>query len=492
MKQAIIRKIPLLIATGIALSLVPVISSYTAKPQLEVIKTLKELRVATRLSPTTYYVEEGQPGGFEYELAQAYADYIGVHLKLIPLASIEEITEALRLNNAHIAAAGLSQTSDRAQRFDFGPHYLDSQMLLIYRSGDGMPPPQSLQQLEAPIQVVANSNHAHYLQQLDLQLPDQAPVWEAAEPGIDTLDLLRAVDQDLIRYTLADAEAFEASRAFFPRLQAAFGVAEPQPVAWMLKQGSDTSLQQSLVAFFNLDSTQALLQELKQRHFETDKRLNLVDNLTFRHHLKTRLPRLRTWFEEAASEQQLSWELLAAIGYQESHWNPKAVSPTGVRGVMMLTQTTAREMGINKRTDPRQSIFGGAKYFKSLSQNIPERIAEPDQTWFTLAAYNVGRGHLEDARILTQAAGDDPDLWDAVAKHLPKLAQARWYNNLKHGFARGHEPVQYVHNIQRYLTMLKLESRFEAIQEEIQAKIDENELMGPPAPSLLSQPPDTL
>ncbi len=505
MKQAIIRKLPLLIATGLALSLVPVISDYTAKPQLQVIQAQQQLRVASRLSPTTYYIEEGQPGGFEYELAQAYAEHIGVRLKLMPLASIDEITEALRLNNVHLAAAGLSRTPERSERFDFGPRYLDSQMLLIYRSGDGQSPPQSLQQLDATIRVVANSNHAHYLQQLELgaepnpsaQLdPRQSlappPSWEEAESGIEALDLLRAVDQGEIRYTLADAEAFAVSQPFFPRLQAAFAVSEPQPVAWMLKQGSDSSLQQSLMQFFNLDTTQDLIRNLKERHFESDHRLNLVDNLTFRYHLETRLPALRAWFEEAAIEQQLPWELLAAIGYQESHWNPKAVSPTGVRGVMMLTQNTAREMGIEKRTDPRQSIFGGAKYFQSLRQNMPQRIAEPDQTWMTLAAYNVGRGHLEDARILTQAAGDDPDSWDAVAQHLPKLAQARWYKDLKYGYARGQEPVQYVQNIQRYLAMLKLESRYEAIQEAAQRVIDETELTGPPAPSLLSPPPHTL
>ena len=483
MKQAILRKLPLLIGTGIALSLVPVITEYTAKPQLEIIQAQQQLRVASRLSPTTYYVEEGEPGGFEYELAKAYADHIGVELKLIPMGSIEEITEALRLNNVHLAAAGLSQTQERTERFDFGPSYLNSEILLIYRSGNGQRAPATLQEIVTPIQVVASSNHAQHLQRLE-----QPPPWLEAESGTEALDLLRAVDQAEIAYTLADTEAFEVSRPFFPRLRAAFALAEQQPVAWMLKQGTDRSLQQSLNEFFSLDATQELLLSLKERHFEIDHRLNLVDGLTFRFHLETRLPKLRAWFEQAADQQNMKWELLAAIGYQESHWNPKAVSPTGVRGVMMLTRNTARAMGIKKRTDPKQSIFGGAKYFQNLRQRMPDRIAEPDHTWFTLAAYNVGRAHLEDARILTQAAGDDPDRWDDVAKHLPKLAQARWYKTVKHGYARGYEPVQYVQNIQRYQSMLRLESRYEAIQE----AADQPEIMGPPAPAVLQQPPSTL
>ncbi|MFT6917009.1 MAG: membrane-bound lytic murein transglycosylase F [Motiliproteus sp.] len=476
------RKLPLLIGTGLALSLVPVISEYAAVSQLDTIQARHELRVATRLSPTTYYVEGGQPGGFEYELALAYADYIGVTLKLLPLTGIEEITEALRLNNAHFAAAGLSRTPERARQFDFAPSYLDSQMLLIYRSGAGLSPPESLQQIDSPIRVVARSNHMQYLQRLQ-----DPPPWAEAEPEADALDLLRAVDQFEIDYTLADSEAFRVSQPFFPRLKSAFAVSEPQPVAWMLKQGADTSLRQSLGVFFGLNSTQALILSLKERHFDIDHRLNLVDNLTFRTHLRARLPALRAWFEQAAAEQEMQWELLAAIGYQESHWNPKAVSPTGVRGVMMLTRNTAKAMEVNERTDPKQSIFGGARYIQRLRERVPERIAEPDHTWFALAAYNVGRGHLEDARILTQAAGDNPDLWNDVARHLPKLAQARWYNDLKYGYARGYEPVKYVQNIQRYLTMLKLESRYEAIQ-----RGDDEDFIGPPVPSILARPPFTL
>ncbi len=488
MKQAIIQKIALLLAVGLALLLVPVINQYTTQPQLETILANKELRVASRLSPTTYYVEEGQPGGFEYDLAQAYADYLGVELKLEPMASIEAITEALRLNNVHLAAAGLARTRKRAERFDFGPTYLESPIQLIYRSGTNgngvaQKAPNSLQQIDSQILVAADSNHAEYLQQTD-----PAPPWREAEPGVEALDLLTDVDNQQIRYTLADAEAFNISRAFFPRLRAAFELPEPQQVAWMLKQSADSSLQHSLIEFFNLPTTQDLLQDLKERHFEIDQRLNFVDNLTFRHHLKTRLPSLQQWFRQAGEENNTEWELLAAIGYQESHWNPKAISPTGVRGVMMLTQNTARAMGIKMRTDARQSIFGGAKYFQKLLSRIPQRITDENRHWFALAAYNVGRGHLEDARILTQRAGGNPDNWDDVAKHLPKLTQARWYKTVKHGYARGYEPVRYVANIKRYWSMLKLESRYQAIQN----TTEDPETSGPPAPQPLQQLPSTL
>ena len=142
------------------------------------------------------------------------------------------------------------------------------------------------------------------------------------------------------------------------------------------------------------------------------------------------------------------------MGYQESHWNPDAVSPTGVRGIMMLTEATARQLGVEDRVDPRQSIFGGARYLRRIKRKIPERIAEPDRTWLALAAYNIGFGHLEDARILTQANGGDPDRWEDVREHLPLLADPKWHTRTRHGYARGGQPVHYVENIRYYYDVL--------------------------------------
>lgn len=452
----------LLVTALIALLITgPLLAYFGSKSVLEVIQARGELRVATRYSPSSYFVEDGQPEGFEFELAQRYADYLGVKLTIIPYSSLGEIYQALRLNNVHLAAAGLTVTPERATRFEFGPSYLSSQTDLIYRSGNGASRPKDLNSLgERRLEVVAHSSHAEQLTQL-------APAglsWAEASEDQEMLDLLSRVDEGDLDYTLADASEFAINRAYFPRLQSAFALTEPQPIAWMLKQQRDTSLQHSLKQFFSEEDTQAAIASLKAQYFSSDKRLNFVDNLTFRRHLETRLPPLRAWFEQAAEETGIDWELLAAISYQESHWNPRAVSPTGVRGLMMLTRTTARSLGIAKRTDPEQSIRGGALYFNGLRERLPERIQDPDRTLLALAAYNVGRGHLEDARILTQRAGQDPDRWEAVKQHLPLLTQPRWYKTVKHGFARGHEPVVYVRNIQRYRRQLELESRRESIQ----------------------------
>ncbi|HET9679599.1 MAG TPA: transglycosylase SLT domain-containing protein, partial [Gammaproteobacteria bacterium] len=159
-------------------------------------------------------------------------------------------------------------------------------------------------------------------------------------------------------------------------------------------------------------------------------------------------------FKKAAKQFNVDWRLLAAIGYQESHWDPTAVSPTGVRGLMMLTKVTAHSLGIYNRTDPKKSIFGGAEYIAYMHSRIPEDIPEPDRTWMALAAYNVGISHLEDARVITEIRGGDPDRWVDVRENLPLLSQKKWYSRTSHGYARGMEPVIYVENIRSYYDIL--------------------------------------
>jgi len=181
----------------------------------------------------------------------------------------------------------------------------------------------------------------------------------------------------------------------------------------------------------------------------------------FNQRIQKRLPNYEELFRQTAEEYNLDWHLLAAIAYQESHWDPLATSPTGVRGLMMLTKITAREMGVPDRLDPMQSVRGGAEYFLKLKQRLPKYIVEPDRTWFALAAYNVGLGHLEDAQLLAYKHGANPNQWGEVQRYLPLLSQRKYFNNTRYGFARGKEPVNYVENIRHFRTILRWRSQEE-------------------------------
>ncbi|MBD3335905.1 MAG: transglycosylase SLT domain-containing protein, partial [Candidatus Eisenbacteria bacterium] len=185
------------------------------------------------------------------------------------------------------------------------------------------------------------------------------------------------------------------------------------------------------------------------------EKFDYVDTARFLRRIEERLGDYQSLFKEAAREYGFDWKLLAAMAYQESHWDPDAVSPTGVRGIMMLTRSTARRVGIDDLLDPRQSIMGGAAYLADLMERLPESVTGPDRIWFAMAAYNIGMGHLYDARRLARRLGKDPDRWSELSEVLPLLARKQYYSTLKHGYARGGEPVRYVNRVRHFRDILE-------------------------------------
>lgn len=155
---------------------------------------------------------------------------------------------------------------------------------------------------------------------------------------------------------------------------------------------------------------------MKDRYYGHVDVLGYVGAYTFAQHLQERLPKYEKHFQTSAKTEKVDWRLLAAIGYQESMWQPAVTSKTGVRGLMMLTQNTAQAMGVTNRLDARQSIQGGAKYFAYVKDQLDDKIQEPDRTWLALASYNIGGGHLEDARKLAENEGLNPNKWLDVKK----------------------------------------------------------------------------
>jgi membrane-bound lytic murein transglycosylase F len=234
-------------------------------------------------------------------------------------------------------------------------------------------------------------------------------------------------------------------------------------IAWLLNKKTDDSLRAALLDYFGQMQSSGQLAALEDKYFGHVRSFDFVDTRAFMRAVNAKLPEYRDMFEAHAGD--LDWRLLAAMAYQESHWEPDAISPTGVRGMMMLTRATAKDMGISDRTDAEQSISGGARYFASLLRRIPARIQSPDRIWMAMAAYNVGLGHLEDARKITESLGYNPDLWIDVKQHLPLLRQKRYYQHTRFGYARGDEAVNYVDNIRRYYDSLLWLEQLETLPE---------------------------
>ncbi|MCW9024875.1 MAG: membrane-bound lytic murein transglycosylase MltF, partial [Gammaproteobacteria bacterium] len=433
--------------------------------QLEQVKQDGVLKVITRNSPTTYFIGPHGHAGLEYDLVTAFADHLGVKAEFKTQDNLNTLLQQIETNKAHIAAAGLTVTEVRKARVRFTTPYQEITQQVIYRTGNRRP--RSIDDiLLGHLEVIANSSHAERLKELQQEWHGLS--WEENTQAKST-ELLNLVAEQLIDYTIADSNEAALQRRYHPELRVAFDISEAQGLAWAMSRGEDNSLYNEALAFFARIKENGKLEQILAQHYGHVRNYNYAGTRTYLRHMKQRMSRYQDMFEQAAYENDLDWRLLAAVSYQESNWNPRAVSPTGVRGMMMLTQTTAKQLGINKRTDPQQSIEGGARYISSLYERFDE-LAEPDRTWFTLASYNVGFGHVKDARKITTQLGGNPDKWTDVKESLPLLRQRKWYKKTQYGYARGHEPVRYVENIRSYYDILRWEFNSEPTPYTVKAK----------------------
>lgn len=401
-----------------------------------------QLRFATIDSPHTCYRTPAGFAGIECDLARRFAHETGVELTLIMVRNPREALLMVAQDRADISGAGLMGTMAQ-DTLSSGPAWYHAPLQLIYRSGT-----------ERPKNIGSLGRHRILVMpdQVELLRHDYPQVrWRVAHDQ-DMGTLLRMVQEGSIGATVIDAHQFNIYRHLYPELRVAFALTGPLPVSWVYRH--DDALNNRVAAFIRECSENGELARLLEQYFGHIDTFEFNDASTFLTMTGERLPGYQQLFRDTASRYGMDWTLLAAMSYQESHWFPNARSPTGVRGLMMLTQDTAGDLEIGDRVDPRQSVDGGARYFRDLLDKIPERITDPDRTWLALAAYNIGFQHLEDARILTQKLGGDPDAWQDIRKFLPLLSEDKWHVQMEYGQARGGEAVRYVENIRRYQDIL--------------------------------------
>ncbi|HSG98054.1 MAG TPA: membrane-bound lytic murein transglycosylase MltF [Woeseiaceae bacterium] len=420
-------------------------------PLLDQVLETGELRIVTRNSPTSYTISPDGPTGPEYDLVRAFAEDLGVALVVQSVDSVSEILPRLLSGEAHIAAAGLSVTDTRREYLHFGHPYDSVDVHLIYKLGTGRP--REIDDiLDRSLEVMASTSHVDILESLKSEYPTLT--W-SENPELTAAELLTRVAMGQVDLTVADSSDFNIQRHFYPDLRIALDLLVDDPLAWAFPKGTGDTLLARADEFIIAADRSGMLARVHDRYYGHTKKYDYVGTRNFIRHYESRLPRYRAMFEAAGAEVGMDWRLLAAIGYQESHWRANAVSPTGVRGIMMLTEATADYLGLEDRTDPESSIFGGARYYARQTERVADTVSEPDRSWMALAAYNVGFNHIKDARMIVEWQGGNPDLWIDISAALPLLAREKWYSQVPYGYARGWEPVLYVNNIRAYYNILR-------------------------------------
>ncbi len=435
------RLVALVLALGLASCSRPV-------PPVE---TSGELRVGTRNSPSTYYIsQDGKTAGFEHDLIVAFSQAQNWSLKWTEKKHPEALYKMLERDQIHLAAAALPQLVVKSRNLIAGPVLFETPVHIVYRSRS-----KALRNIDdlagKKVALIIGSGHTAMMMQLKRTHP--ALSWAALE-NIWPEELLAQLQAGKYDAVVINGMDFDPMRTFYPVLSIAFDLPDKQKIVWALPRNSTLNLRNTLARFIEKSRKDGTFKRIYERHFGHVNQLDSTDILGILQRRPLRLPPLRRHFHEAQTLTGIDWRLLAAIGYQESQWNALAISPTGVRGLMMLTGETADRMGINNRLDPRQSIVGGGRYLAMMKDSLPARIPEPDRTWLALAAYNQGLGHLEDARRITQARGGNPDSWADVKEALPYLSRGTYSAVTKYGYARGFEALQFAENIRSYHDIL--------------------------------------
>lgn len=440
----------LLIAGGLATLPLLLVLDRGPVSAISHIKETGKLRVLTIEGPTTYYRTPDGPSGFEYDLLTAFAAELGVQLEVETADSLASIFPRLARGDAHFAAAALNITEPRKQIAQFAVPYQTIQTQIVYRLGNDRP--KSIKDLIGR-QVTVPAGSA-YAQLLSVSKADH-PELKWSESSTKTVeDLLVEVWEEDIEITFSASNLLAIVRQHHPELRVGFSLDTTHQLAWAFRPGADQTLVHAANNFLERLESSGTLERLIDRYYGAATKFDYINVKTYRERITTVLPVYEPLFKEAAAEYDLDWRLVAAQSYQESYWKPGAVSPTGVAGLMQLTEATAAFIEVEDRTDPRQSVLGGTKYLRSLYDRIDPAVPEPDRTWLALAAYNVGLGHLLDARELARQMSKDPNQWTDVKSTLALLSEPEWHSKTEHGYARGFEAIAYVTRIRSFYDIL--------------------------------------
>ena len=399
-----------------------------------------KITVVTRISNNTISHKNNEElNGPEFDLINKFSQFVKTPVDLVVIKEHLSLEEIMKNYDADIVVLGANVTSDIPSLAEI-PHSKSRESLVCNKT----------LRKDSPFVVTIDSKLAFLTTEIETKFPKASVLTLNSKSPEDFMKFISEKNADC---TVVPKNIALTNKRFFNNLSIVYTTSQKVNISWFVKR-DEYGMGNLVQHWFRSIKDSGLYAQIKERHYGHLSSSSGFESRILHSRYKTRLPYYIPMFKQAEKKSGISWKLLSAISYQESHWNPRAESFTGVRGMMMLTQSTARTLGVKDRNNALDSILGGAKYLNQIKDLLPLNIQEPDRTWMALAAYNVGLGHLEDAMDLCKKLGKNYTSWKDMQTILPLLSVKSYYKTLKFGKARGLEPVQYVQRIRNYFDQI--------------------------------------
>ncbi len=416
---------------------------------MERIRAKGEIRILTTLSIDSYYKYQNEPMGFEYDLANAFAQWLKVDLKVITPGR-DNIFSYLDRGKGDMIAAGIPITEEWFAKYHFSVPYMTITQRIVHHCLDIAP--ETTEEMNGKtFHILPHSPAKEFLEKLQ---ESGIKVDSVLHKNISQNELISMVGNRIIKYTIANSNAAMLSRRYYPDISVGIPIGKKQSLAWAILK-KDTSLLMEMNRFLIHAHKTGLLERIKNKYYYNIDKIDIFDIKQFKKRLETRFPEYKKIIQKESEKYGFDWRMITAVIYQESHFDPEAKSKTNVRGLMQVTIATAKEMGIVNRQKPKQSIKAGIKYLSKMYDKFDYIEDEHQRIIFALASYNVGYGHVLDAIEIAKKNGYNHTHWQGLKKALPLLAKSAYHTKTRYGYARGWEPVQYVDRILTYFDILR-------------------------------------
>ena len=417
-----------------------------------------KLIATTDYNSTNYFIYRGEPAGYEYEMLEAYAKHIGVKLELVVNNDFEKAVADLNGGHVDLIAMGLTVNSDRNEIVDFTHPLGQTRQVLVQRKPDNWRKMKTMddiisQLIRNPLDLAGKMiyipRHSSFRQRLiNLQeeIGDSIYVVEFPQTSERLIEMVATGE---IEYTVTDEHVASVNKKYFPDIDVETPISFPQHLAWAVRETND-SLKSNINSWIDNFIDTKIARFIYNKYFINPRSLQYAHK-----YYSVRSGKISSWddvLKEKSKEIGWDWRLVASLIYQESRFQPDATSWMGAIGLMQLMPGTAEMYGVNSDSPPEDNISAGIRYLKSLDGRFTDIIDdEEERKKFVLAAYNVGIGHVFDARRLTEKYGRNPNVWeDNVDFYMLNKSDPKYYTDtvVFYGYCRGEEPYNYVNDIQ--------------------------------------------